>query len=84
MITLKPGQRWLLNTNCHKFIVEIETLDDDDVVTGSGKIVQIVFRATACEIQVGINTPFTVWSDDASCRDALARTAVLRFERKAP
>ena len=68
-MTIKIGQRWLLNTDCHKFIVQINKVHDDNF--GYGKIVQVVERSRTCGLSFGIGSEFNVHGND-SCWEYLS------------
>lgn len=63
-MTIKVGQRWFLNTICHKFIVEINILSGGGTY-GSGKIIQMVNRASTCSLGFVIGNEYNVVPSDS-------------------
>lgn len=51
-------ERWLLDTTCHSFIVEIEVVID--IGYGHGKIVQLIHKNAGCSLNIDVGNEFDV------------------------
>jgi hypothetical protein len=65
MVNMSVGQRWFLNTSCHKFIIQIDKLTNDTGV-GWGKVVQVFYRAPECGLNLSVgSSDFVAHNDHA-------------------